>query len=138
MALDEQTLRKVDFTEGIAVTLSDGQAWHLKRPMLGDFAFRRNGSGELTVSRGTTLGPDYEALLDAYLEAEDGLPSMTKLVEAAWFLLRLNYDLDDSALPQLFRIAAADGPNVEENGTMWRELSEAVMGRVAPLTPVGS
>ncbi len=137
MALDEKALRREGFTEGVAIVLSDGQEWHLRRPELGDFAFRRDPSGTIRVQRGSTLGPNYETLLDAYLEAEDGLPSMVKLVEAAWFLLRLNYDLDDTALPQLFRMTVDDDPQAESNSEMWRTLSDAVMGRVPPPTPVG-
>jgi hypothetical protein len=43
--LDEQALRRPEFTEGVAITLSDGQAWTFPVPAFGDFYPRRGPDG---------------------------------------------------------------------------------------------
>lgn len=135
--LDEQALRREDFAEGVEVKLWDGQIWTLPRPVLSGFYPKRKHDGTFEASTGFQFGPEYDRLLDAFIDSTDGLERMGLLFSLAAYLLGRNYDVADADLPRLLYRVVADDPRQEENFEMWQILSDIALGNAPKPTPVG-
>ena len=130
--LDEAALRRPEFAEGVPVRLWDGQEWTLPRPTLSGFYPRRGPDGRWQAAPGLACGEggaDYNELVDAWLDAEDPLDQLGRLMEVAAHLLLVNYDLADRDLARLlFRVPATD-PRYDECAAMWSSVAEVALGR---------
>ena len=72
MGLDEKTLRKPGFIDGIKVTMADGNEWTLPRPKI---RFKpRFVEGRVEVGGGPSFGPDFDEKLDILLVLRTRIP----------------------------------------------------------------
>lgn len=132
--LDETARRRSTFVAGVPIVLGDGQAWHLPRPTLGFFP-DVDDAGKIRFGdkMGFQFGADYDALVDALAESEDGLGEANALLALAVNLLLRNYSLtfDD------FRVLLPRFPGDPENAEMWKAIAALAVGSGPKPTPVG-
>jgi hypothetical protein len=133
MPLNEKASRRDTFAGGIPVVLGDGQTWVLAKPKVGAFP-EVDASGNVCLGRiRRSFGPEYDALLDSYLECTEAADEIVALMALALDLLRRNYDLPTADLitlvPRWF--------DEEENTEMWRAIADVALGRSPKPTPVG-
>lgn len=134
MTLDETAHRRDGFTRGVAIELADGQAWHFPRPLLGLLPEEADdGSVRFGERARCVFGAAYDALVDAFLEADDGRAEVDALLALAVDLLRRNYDLPAGALRALLPRV----PDLDSNTRMWRAIADLALGRAPKPTPVG-
>jgi len=132
--LDEKARRRDPFAGGVPVVLGDGQEWSLPRPRIGFYpGVGEDGSLRFGEQPESVFGRDYDALLDAYVEAEDGSAAIRSLLSLAVDLLRRNYDLPPADLRTLLPRFYDDDGNTE----MWRAVADVAVGRSPKPTPVG-
>jgi hypothetical protein len=138
-APDEPALRREDWREGEPIELSDGQTWHFPRPVMRDFYPAMQG-GKLALVPGSDLGPGYDGLVDAFLEADTFGGEHLALTALAYELLRRNYRVEYPDLRYLLRIERADDGQSEENRAMWGRIAAVALGRTEAKkpSPVGS
>lgn len=127
--LDETALRRPEFEPGVAITLSDGQEWHFPRPVMADFYPAFNREGELVLTPGSSYGPPYDALVDAFIMADSVGDEHLTLVALALDLLRRNYAIEPFHLRYLLRLKRPDDPGHEANEEMWAEIAAVALGR---------
>ncbi|WP_169979043.1 hypothetical protein [Tautonia rosea] len=126
--LDEKSLRRPDFMEGIALRLADGGFWTVPMPPQG-----LSTSKPLTAARGRTLesfGPRYLALLNAVRDAEDDTEVLRFELALAICLLRQNYQLDPSTLASLLSFTHKD-----DLTRMQRSMSEVASAHLRAVPP---
>lgn len=130
--LDEQALRRPGFKEGTPVVLADGQAWHLRRPVVrfvpsdSDVGFRAC----LSLAR----GDGYDALLTAWQSAAEAAredeSASARAVAAELALgravLTANYDLTTEQLAELLQFGF--DPDDEEAFRIRSEVLAAATG----------
>lgn len=118
--LNEQELRRAEFSEGTRIRLADGQEWTFPKPWIRLFP-RRGQDGKFGIGGGLTFGSAYNDLLDEYAEAEGDdeeiFARITIQFRMACLLLVQNYDLTDKQLEQLLILE----PDEEDNQAMWRD-----------------
>lgn len=125
--IDEARWRRADAV-GEPVTLSDGQTWLFRRPLItfrpivehGKVAFDTTGS--------------FDPLIEAYIDAEPGTPDeLNALLNLAVEMLRPNYDLTTEELvrPLVWR----NDPEIKD---MWRAISDVALGVAPKASAVGS
>jgi hypothetical protein len=127
MPLDEKSLRKPGFVEGIKVKLADGQEWMLPKPKL---RFKpKIIDGRVEISGGPSFGPEFEDKLDVLFGVTDADPSERLRVkfEVAVRLLAANYNLEPDDFAELIVLEPGDAASDER----WEQLSNAIMG-IAP------
>ncbi len=124
----EAERRRPDFRDGTAIVLSDGNPWVFPLPELQDFYFHEDAKGDVRMARGTSCGPEFDAILDAYVDAETSWDELCALAKAALFLLRKNYDLTPDDARFILRRARADSPDAEASNAMWREVGNVLTG----------
>jgi hypothetical protein len=124
--LNEQELRRAEFSDGTRIRLGDGQEWTFPKPWLRIFP-RRGNDGKIGLGGGSGWGAEYTELLDAYSETgdEDYIERLTLQVRMACMLLCKNYDLTDRQLESLLPWEPSD----EANSAMWRdEIGPLILG----------
>ena len=127
MPLDEKSLRKPGFSDGLRITLADGQAWILPKPRI---RFRpRIVDGKVEIGGGPSFGPEFDDKLDILFGVVESDPAERLRVkfEVAVRLLAANYDLRPDQFAELIVLEPGD-PASEER---WEQLSSAIMG-IAP------
>ena len=141
MPLDEIALRRPEWVEGVPLLLGDGQEWHVPAPVVADDLVLSLGpDGKPQLRCGFAFGAEYNALTDRYIEATSGVEEILALVEIAYFLIRLNYNLTFEAAAPLLRVVRPGGKGEAENQEMWRRVAEVALGRdpKGEPTPTGS
>jgi hypothetical protein len=129
----EKRWRKPE-ASGIPITLADGEAWLFPRPKVGLSALVDSTGRPRFAQKSTrSFGADYDALVDAFIEADDGVNEAEALLALAVDLLGRNYDLAPSELVTLLPRWFDDDANQE----MWRAIADAALGRAPKPTPVG-
>jgi hypothetical protein len=131
MPLDEKSLRKPGFVEGIKVKLADGQEWMLPKPKL---RFKpKIIDGRVEISGGPSFGPEFEDKLDVLFGVTDADPSERLRVkfEVAVRLLAANYNLEPDDFAELIVLEPGDAASDER----WEQLSNAIMGIVPKPSP---
>lgn len=118
---DEARSRRPDFLGGPAVTLSDGNPWHLPRP-LSYFAMDDDDAG---VKRRWNLGDEYETLFARYQQAVEDMDFVTGELALGTFLLLRNYDLTPAQAGGLLRFGY--GRNADPGAVAVREAVMAVV-----------
>jgi len=132
--LDETALRRPEFAGGVPVQLGDGQVWTLPKPgLMLRPEFGPDGRPTFGKFR-PAWGEDYEAKVDAFLEASDGFDQIVALLVLAVDLLERNYALDDGAIGQLLPRIIGD----EANDAMWEAVRDVALGVGPKPTPAGS
>jgi hypothetical protein len=132
--LNEQAQRRAEFAGGVPVQLGDGQEWTLPKPgLLLRPEFGPDGRPTFGKAR-PSWGEDYEAKVDAFLEATDGYDQIVALLVLAVDLLMRNYSLDDGAIGQLLPRILGD----EANDAMWEAVRDVALGVGPKATPAGS
>ena len=94
MLLDEKSLRKPGFSEGLKVILADGQEWTLPKPRI---RFKpRIVDGKVEIGGGPSFGPEFDDKLDILFGVAEADPAERLRVkfEVAVRLLAANYDLE--------------------------------------------
>lgn len=130
---DEKGRRRDTFAGGVPVVLGDGQPWHLPKPKVG-LAHEVGPDGTLRFGKTRrSFGEAYDALLDVYLEAEDGPTEINALLALAVDLLARNYDLGGDDFRDLLPRWLDDEPNTE----MWTAIADVAVGRSPKPIPVG-
>lgn len=127
--LNEYSLRRSDFGQGpptTPVVLADGQEWHLPRPT---FVFVPD-EGEAGARHVSSLGPDYQALIDAHeaaIDTQDFRKVVGAQVRLFAFLVRASYDVTTEQLGELVRVSYEEG---SEGHALLERLRELAYGRV--------
>lgn len=131
--IDEASRRRPG-ASGVPVMLGDGKEWLLPRPVLG-FApeFGEDGSVRFGEKPVRSFGPAYDALVDAFVETDDGVAEANALLALAVDLLRRNYTVSPADLVVLLPRWFGD----EANAEMWREIAGVALGRAPKPTPAG-
>ena len=116
--LNEQGLRRAEFSEGRKIVLADGQEWTFPKPWIRLFP-RRGDDGKVAMGGGLTFGSTYNELLDEYAETDDDdiFGKITVQFRMASLLLVQNYDLTDKHLESLLVLE----PDNDDNNEMWRD-----------------
>ena len=120
--------------KGVKILLADGDEWIFAKPRVGLNA-TIDQDGRLTYAEKTvrSFGPDYDKLVDEFLEAVDGISEAEALLALAVDLLSRNYDLTPGELlpllPRWF-----DDP---ENAAMWAAIGDVALGKAPKPIPVG-
>lgn len=135
--LSESALRRPEWVEGEPITLADGQVWHFPRPVLGDFGFARDETGNTYLTRNWTWGQEYTRLVDAYL-ASDGVETRVALFDLAYDLLSRNYAVAVDDCRTLLTVVVGDDDRARVNDAMWSTIAAVALGRAPKVTPVGS
>lgn len=133
--LDEQALRRPDFSEGPRIILGDGHAWAFPRPWLRLYPVRGR-DGNLTVGGGLGFGAEYDDLVDRLVECDPGDTTgrLGLQFQMAAALLCRNYSLNDRDLRRLLVIDLAD-PECEPR---WRRINEVLLGAAPKPSADGS
>lgn len=138
-APDEMALRLPEFQPGVAIVLSDGQAWHFRMPVVGDYYPAMDKAGKVQFRAGSDLGIAYDAMLDRYADSEDGVTERLALTEVAFALLKRNYAVGPDALRFLLRTRLDGAPDADANRQMWAAIAAVALGRTPadaePATP---
>lgn len=109
--LNEAELRRPDFRPGTPVVLADGQAWHLRRPLIWFVPDDGNPSG-FRMCLEVEQNDDYQGLMDSLREGSDaieteGREGQFKFIRAELAigkrLLLANYDLSPEQVAVLMR-----------------------------------
>ena len=127
MPLDEKALRKPGFSEGVKLTLADGQEWVLPKPRL---RFKpRIVNGKVEIGGGSSFGPEFDDKFDILFGIVDAEPAERLRIkfEVAVELLATNYDLKPGDFARLIVLEPGD-PESEQR---WDQLCDAIMG-IAP------
>jgi hypothetical protein len=123
--LDEQSLRRPEFAEGVPIVLGDGQAWQFPKPAVvlnPVFDDSLEATGFQSCAR---FGAEYDNLVESFLQAPLGSPERAlRLATLAARLLARNYEIERGALGHLFPFGANDA----ENMAMWKALAELACG----------
>jgi hypothetical protein len=127
MSLDEKSLRKTGFSEGIKITLADGQEWTLPKPRIRFTP--RIVDGKVEIGGGPSFGPEFDDKLDILFGVAEAEPSERLRIkfEVAVRLLAANYDLKPEDFAELI-VLEPGNPASDER---WVQLCEAMMG-IAP------
>jgi hypothetical protein len=134
---DEAALRRGDFRGGVPVVLCDGREWTFPLPLMRDFYPIPAGDGSFRLVPGSDLGASYDALCDAFVDAQTKGEEYTTLAALAYELLRRNYDLEPKHLGHLLRMKRDDDPDYELNMDMWGDIAAIVLGRDPRKKPTG-
>jgi hypothetical protein len=131
--LDEVALRRPDFLGGEPIEMADGQAWILPKPMM-EFVPKFAADGTITAGVATSLGPDFDRIMEDYDEAcrasinEDadyqGPRPMDVMMAIGVRLLQVNYDIDRDTLAGLLRWR----PDDESSTDRWRAITNVARG----------
>jgi hypothetical protein len=107
--LDERGLLRPECDErnSVPVRLADGNDWLLPKPWVEIHASFRGGKAEATFPI-LTHGPELDALVEAVGECQDNAAILCGAATLGAYLIRRNYDLDDSQLDQLFAFRPGD------------------------------
>ena len=133
MPRNERDCRRPEFAGGTPITLGDGQEWTLPRPRLSLVPEVVEGRVRFADKMRHGFGPEYDDLVDAFVESEEGLPQMNALLALAANLLLANYDLNPASLVELLPRRLGDEANTE----MWRTIRDLAIGIAPKPTPVG-
>ena len=127
MPLDEKALRKPEFTEGVRVTLGDGQEWTLPEYSY-SFYPEYDDSGRIVAGGRTSYGADADADLDAWLGSAEVAPldRIAAQMRVASNLLLRNYSLGIADLQVLLRKNNAE----DASRAMWEALTRAVLPKI--------
>lgn len=129
LPLTEVARRKPGFTEGVAIQLCNGESWTFPLPTTGDFYFTRGDDGRTKMARGSSFGDAYDALLDRYVETEDGVAEATALADIAFELLSRNYDVSFNECRALLRRVPVSAEGHEANQEMWSAIGNVAVGK---------
>jgi hypothetical protein len=135
---DEQKARREPFTPGRQIRLADGQEWTFPVAAADGYYPRRAADGTITWELCTSMGPTYDALVDRYVAAEDGVSQLNALLEMTWHLFQINYSLPFEAFARLIRRYPASHAKAAESSAVWTALREVALGEDPKLTPAGS
>jgi hypothetical protein len=131
VSLSEKARRRPEWTEGVPVTLCDGQTWHFRKPRVRWRPVKQSDGMMKTKARSAELGPEADELLGVIFADVDS-PRFTfsdARFEMLSRLLLANYDLTDEDFAELVYLRE-DGD--EAHREMWRELSALVAGQGSP------
>ncbi len=138
--LNEPSLRKPGFQEGIKVKLGDGQEWTFP-PVKMRVVPTMDSEGTVTAkSSRTTMGSDVtkeiNAFVDYIISEEDWnlMGWLTKRMTAAAKLLMMNYDLSGEQLAELLYWEQDD----QEIADRWQAIDSAMLGIVPKVSAAGS
>lgn len=135
MQLDEQSLRRPEFSEGHRVRLGDGGTWVFPLPILRFFpTIGSNGQVAIAAQRGHD--DRYQQLRDELIETDkdDHYNLMRIQVELAGTLLLKNYSLEGKHLARLLPVI----PDNPDNDQMWSDLAPVVLAQEPQSFPDGS
>ena len=127
MPLDEIALRKPGYSEGIKVTMADGQQWTIPKPRI---RFKpRIVDGKVEIGGGPSFGPEFDDKLDILLGVAEADPAERLRVkfEVAVRLLATNYNLEPENFADLIVLEPGDPASDDR----WDQLCNAIMG-IAP------
>lgn len=127
--LDEKSLRRPEFREGVPIVLGDGQAWTFPKPML---VLIPDEDGESFGPGRSTFDAAYDAKMEAFMASEDD--TLNCLLRLAVDLFRRNYDVPKGAIATLFPYRVGD----EANAEMWTAIRDVAWGRSPKHTAGGS
>lgn len=102
----ESECRRPDFRGGIGVVMADGVEWFVPRPRV----LLTLDDTESGITSSFDLGPEYQALHESVREGS----ALTGLMKMFAYLLRLNYDLDTTAVQSLVVVSTPGGNGDEE------------------------
>ena len=104
--LNEPKLRRGDFLIGISIRLADGQVWTLPRPSKNHAV---DGNPTPVQGASDNFGPEYPALIKAFLEAEDEADRLQIELALAILFLGRNYILRPEDYQVLLHTPASRG-----------------------------
>jgi hypothetical protein len=112
--IDEKAKRKETIREADSapVVLADGQTWYLPKPWLEVRPVFRGGK-PTSVYRVLTCGAELDALIEALADVEDLDGQVVAVASLAAYMLRWNYELDDSELDQLLCFRCSDPTSLQ-------------------------
>lgn len=123
--VDEKERRRADWREGTEVRLGNGQGWHLRHPPYRRAARPAPGGGyEFSELR----RPRFDDLMEAMLDAEEGMVQINTALNIAVLMLEQNYDLTADDVAELLPWAHGDESNVE----MWQAILGIAAGNLVP------
>lgn len=135
--LDEQSLRRPEFTEGYKVALGDGQEWTFPKALV-RFVPVAAPDGRLKLGQAAPYGADYQAELSTLLDGSDDTPEgrykeVVAIMQLAAKLLLRNYDLTLEQLQSLLYYDV-DG----STRPMWDAIDKVIVGESPKPSAVGS
>lgn len=135
--LDEQALRRPEFTDGHRVALGDGQEWTFPKAIVRFIPVAAPGGG-VKLGQAPPYGPDYQAELETLLNghedtAEGRYNEVVAIMQLAAKLLLRNYDLTIEQLQTLLYYDV-DG----STRPMWDAIDQIVVGLSPKPSAVGS
>ncbi len=131
MRIDERARRKPGYSEGIKVTMADGQQWAIPKPRI---RFKpRIVDGKVEIGGGPSFGPEFDDKLDVLFGVIEADPAERLRVkfEVVVRLLAANYDLNPDQFAELIVLEPGDPASDER----WEQLSDAIMGIAPKLSP---
>ena len=125
--LDEKSLRKPGFLEGVRIKLADGQEWEIPKPVYQIFP-KFQDDGSCSVHSKVTFGGeiDYFLDLDAAPEGADIVDDITRRMMVMGKLLRRNYDLTGEQLSSLLSMNRRE----PESAAMWLVIDRILVGEM--------
>jgi hypothetical protein len=133
--LDEQALRRPEFSAGVPIRLADGQTWHFPKPTIDLFPVV-DRAGQVAVGGAASFGPEYDDLVEAFYRARSHSPAdqLQALFALGVDLLGRNYLL----APEHFRGVLRFQAGHEAHETMWQEILDVALGASPKASPVGA
>jgi hypothetical protein len=131
--LDELALRKPGFTEGVWITLLDGQEWCFPCPYRIYTLADMNGDGS-KLARKIMLpgGGDYPDLHAKLFECKSDDEIMKMQLDAVKLLMDINYSLPPGAFLNLVQMVLDSDNGPPEIAALTLELRDVIYGRATP------
>jgi hypothetical protein len=121
--LNEPSVRRPTFEPGVPVVLEDGQPWQLPRPRV---RWRMVVREDVKILEGNThFGPEFDSLRERINASENDGDYLGASFEAAAWLLRRNYALNENEALSLLAYDVEDGTNQD----MWEAIYDVIWGR---------
>jgi hypothetical protein len=131
--IDEKTLRRSEFAEGVKIRLCDGQEWVFPKPRIGLVPSRAGSAIAFGDRFRYSFGDPYNALVDKLIEAEGIVGTFSAKLDLATDLLQRNYSISDDLWPSLLPFWPEDPDNMQ----MWEAITEVALGKSPKPSPVG-
>jgi hypothetical protein len=125
--LDEKSLRRPEFAvDSVAVRMADGQDWYLPKPWVALAPVVKDGRVVSLGSR-TMFGPEFDTLIDAVDQADDGLDVIKSMFGIGVYLLSRNYEIPDESFGELLQFRRGE----ESENNLLQAIMEVARG-IAP------
>lgn len=132
--LDESAARRGDWSPGVAIRMADGQEWHFRRPKV-KFKVQVGPDGKPLARRfSADAGRYYLDIMEEIARSPDDEAAFGTIVALTLASLRLNYDVPDEAVGDLYEYDKDD----PDSRAMWEALYLLAVGQSPdPPSPVG-